>query len=112
MKPVWLGLALWLGGEELVRDTAVEIRTFRFREPAVEVSAGTRVTWTNQDAIEHTVTSGVPDGADGAFGATLAGEGSTFGFTFDSAGTYPYFCARHQFMRGEIRVLTLTDGAR
>src|SRR3989442_10203795 len=29
---------------------------------------------------------------------------TTFSFTFSRAGTYTYFCDRHQSMRGEIRV--------
>jgi plastocyanin len=37
---------------------AVEIRLFQFKPGAVEVKAGTAVTWTNGDDIEHTVTSG------------------------------------------------------
>jgi plastocyanin len=110
MNALRLGLAL-VAGSTLVPDAAVEIRTFQFDRPTVEVPAGTRVVWTNQDQIEHTVTAGVPDTVLADFGGTLAGKGSTFGVTFDRAGTYPYFCTRHHFMRGEIRV-TSNDGAR
>jgi plastocyanin len=66
----------------------------------------------NQDQIEHTVTAGVPDTVLTDFEGSLAGKGSTFGVTFDRAGSYRYFCARHHFMRGEIRVLTTHHGAR
>lgn len=106
-------LVLALGAlTELVPETAVEIRTFQFDRPAIEVPVGTKVVWTNQDQIEHTVTAGAPDTVLGDFAGTLAGQGSTFGVTFDRAGTYRYFCARHHFMRGTIRVLTPNDGAR
>ncbi len=109
MKPVWLVLGI---GAARLPDAAVEIRAFQFQPPAIEVPVGTRVTWTNQDQIEHTVTAGIPDTMRTDFGGTLAGKGSAFGVTFDRAGTYRYFCARHHFMRGEIRVITPNDGAR
>jgi plastocyanin len=32
-------------------------------------------------------------------------EGQTFTFSFVKPGTYPYFCKRHNSMRGEIKVL-------
>ncbi len=62
------------------------------------------MTWTNQDDIEHTVTSGTPDRPDGRFNSRLAGKGATFSFTFTEPGTYSYFCNRHQSMRGQVRV--------
>jgi plastocyanin len=94
-----------------VPNAAVEVRTFQFREPWLEIPVGTRVVWSNQAETEHTVTSGVPDSADGAFAGRLAGKGSTFGHRFDRAGTYRYYCDRHHFMRGEIRVVPRTKGA-
>jgi plastocyanin len=111
MNALLLSLAFW-PGTWLVPDAAVEIRAFQFDRPIVEVPPGTKVVWTNQDQIEHTVTAGAPDSVLVDFGGTLAGKRSTFGVTFARAGTYRYFCARHTFMRGEIRVLTPNDGAR
>jgi plastocyanin len=87
-----------------VSDSAVTVRLFQFRPTPLEVKAGTRVTWTNDDDITHTVTSGLPDSKDGRFDSPLRGKGATFGLSFDAPGTYPYFCNRHQSMRGEIRV--------
>ena len=58
----------------------------------------------NADDITHTVTSGTPENRDGQFNTPLPGKGTTFSFTFSRAGTYTYFCDRHQSMRGEIRV--------
>jgi plastocyanin len=91
-------------GESSSRDNLITIQTFQFRPTPVEVRAGTRVTWTNQDDILHTVTSGAPDRRDQRFEAALDGKGTSYGFTFTQAGTYPYFCDRHQSMRGEILV--------
>jgi plastocyanin len=86
------------------KAAAVTIQTFQFRPEGLDVKAGTRVTWTNTDDIEHTVTSGTPDGPDGRLNTPLDGKGATFSYTFAEPGTYPYFCDRHTEMRGEIRV--------
>ena len=85
-------------------DSDVTIKTFQFKPSPIEVKAGARVTWTNTDDITHTVTSGTPESRDGQFNSPLSGKGATFSFTFPKAGTYSYFCDRHQSMRGEIRV--------
>lgn len=86
------------------RDTTIAIKTFQFRPGNLVVPAGTRVVWTNFDEIEHTITAGVPDSAGGGFNGSAKIPGATFTFTFTRPGTYSYFCERHHFMRGEIRV--------
>jgi plastocyanin len=91
-------------GESSDRNVAVTIQTFQFRPTPVEVRTGTPVTWTNQDDILHTVTSGTPESRDHRFEAPLDGKGASSTMTFTEAGIYPYFCDRHQSMRGEIRV--------
>ena len=85
-------------------DSTVTIRLFQFKPVPLDVKAGTHVTWTNQDDILHTVTSGVPERRDGRFEAPLDGKEATYRFTFNQPGTYSYFCDRHQSMRGEILV--------
>jgi len=45
-----------------------------------------------------------PDRPDGAFDITLGGKGATASADFPKAGTYTYFCKRHQHMRGEVNV--------
>ena len=89
-----------VGGKEAV----VAIKTFQFQPGRLEVKTGTKITWTNQDEVLHTVTSGTPEGRDGRFGSRLDGKGTTTSVTFTESGTYPYFCERHQSMQGEIRV--------
>ncbi len=81
----------------------VTIQLFQFRPGREAVSAGSRVTWTNQDDIEHTVTSGTPERPDGRFELRLPGKGATGQVHFTQPGAYPYFCDRHPSMRGEIR---------
>jgi plastocyanin len=99
--PAGLTLMAWTGPTP---DQAVAIRVFQFEPKVLEVAVGTQVVWTNGDEIEHTVTSGNGDEADGSFGGTLAGKGTTFSLKFEQPGVFSYFCDRHHFMRGEVRV--------
>ena len=83
---------------------AVTIQLFQYRPGQIEVPKGSRITWTNQDDITHTVTSGTPEQRDGRFSAQLTGKGATASVELKESGTYTYFCERHTSMRGEIRV--------
>ena len=85
-------------------EHGVTIQTFQFKPTPVEVSPGTKVSFTNQDDITHTVTSGPPEQRDGRFEVPLDGRGATGSVELREPGTYPYFCRRHQSMRGEIHV--------
>lgn len=71
----------------------------------VLITVGTTVTWTNDDTAAHTVTSGtVESGATGQFDSSLFMAGKTFSVTFDTAGTYQYFCMVHPWMVGTVTV--------
>ena len=85
-------------------EAGVAVQLFKYRPDRVDIKAGTKVTWTNQDEIGHTVTAGTPDSPAPAFDLRLDGKGATAGFGFDRSGVFPYFCARHPAMRGEIHV--------
>jgi plastocyanin len=62
-----------------------------FSRPNVSISAGTAVRWVNVGAMLHTVT---PDGHTEWTAASLAGD-ETFTHTFDTPGTYAYYCEPH-----------------
>src|SRR4029450_8678896 len=85
-------------------QSGVTVRLFQLTPGEVEVRAGTKVTWTNRDDIAHTVTSGTPERREDRFDAALAGKGATASVELQEPGVYPYFCNRHQSMRGEVRV--------
>ena len=96
------------------RSAAVQISSFRFQPAELTVAAGTTVTWTNDDAILHTVTTGTSVkkddfgnydiAPDGRVNGTLADKGQTFSFTFTTPGDYAYFCSRHNNMSGRVVV--------
>lgn len=67
------------------------------------MAVGTKVTWTNKDAAQHTVTAGKPDAKETTF-ASVIDPGKTFTFTFDKSGTFAYFCERHVSMVGTVTV--------
>ncbi len=102
---VALAMAAWWGvhATASAAEGAVTIKLFQYRPGTLTVRAGTRVVWTNGDEIEHTVTAGTPE-QHGRFAAKLDGKGASTSVTFGEPGVYPYFCERHQHMRGEIRV--------
>ncbi len=68
------------------------------------VSVGTKVTWTNNDNIAHTVTSGTPGNPSGLFNSGNIAPGGTFEFTFSQAGEFNYFCNIHQSMTAKVTV--------
>ncbi|MDQ4057268.1 MAG: plastocyanin/azurin family copper-binding protein [Thermoproteota archaeon] len=73
-------------------------------DPA-NVAVGTTVTWINDDATLHTAVSGTPDtGPSGEFDSSYLAKGKTFEHTFDTAGTFDYYCTLHPFMIGQVVV--------
>src|SRR5918992_1450624 len=66
----------------------------------VQVSVGTTVTWTNDDAQPHTATSGQNATPDGTFDSGIMAPQGTFEHTFTEAGEFPYFCLLHPNMVG------------
>jgi plastocyanin len=65
----------------------------------VEVAPGTTVTWFNEDRTPHTATA-----VDHAFDSGYMAQGATWSRTFDTPGTYAYFCLYHPRMRGTVIV--------
>ena len=76
-----------------------------FVPSTVVIALGGTVTWENTDNAAHTATGGTPtDGPSGAFDSSLVMAGGSFAQTFDSEGTYPYFCMVHPWMQGTVVV--------
>jgi plastocyanin len=88
-------------------QNAVTISGFAFAPATITVPVGTKVTWTNQDSTDHTVTA--DDG--NAFDSGNIANGATFSFTFTTAGTFPYHCAIHPSMTARVIVTTATSTA-
>lgn len=75
----------------------VLIQSFAFSPSTITVPVNTTVIWTNKDSAAHTVTSDTP-----AFDSGTMNNNGTFSFKFTTAGTFPYHCAFHSGMKGQV----------
>jgi plastocyanin len=78
---------------------SVSIASFAFDPDALELAAGSRVTWTNDDPTPHTVTA-----EDGAFDSGAIDPGAAFSVRIDGDGSVAYRCMIHPDMVGTITV--------
>lgn len=96
-----------------------------FEPKNIQVSAGTTVTWKNVGAVAHSVTAyedKLPDEASyfasGGFDSESAAndgypdegsiaEGESYEHTFETTGTYEYYCIPHEMsgMVGKVKVV-------
>jgi plastocyanin len=80
------------------------LTTNAFSPNPIQVSVGTTVTWTNNDAQPHTVTSGENAMPSGLFNSPIMAPQAIFEHTFTEAGEFPYFCTLHPNMVGTVSV--------
>jgi plastocyanin len=82
-----------------VQSATVDIRSFKFKPVAVVVRKGGRVRWTNSDTAAHTATAD-----DRSFDTQTIEKGKAGMVTFTTAGTFPYHCDFHPFMKATVVV--------
>ena len=97
-----LVVAAGCGGSESSEPVATTdvamAKSYRFDPKAVEIQAGQRVTWTNEDNFTHTVQV---DGQDDH----KVERGESISIAFETPGSYHYVCTLHsQDMDGEVIV--------
>jgi plastocyanin len=87
------------GSSEPVATTEVAMaKSYRFDPKTIEIEAGDRVTWTNEDNFTHTVQ------VDGQEDHKVE-RGESVSIAFDTPGTYHYVCTLHsQDMEGDVIV--------
>ncbi len=77
-----------------------------FYSPAsISIAAGDTVTWSNNGQAPHSATAD-----NGSFDTGVFNSGQSRSETFNSAGTFTYFCTIHANMRGTVRVLAAASG--
>ncbi len=84
----------------IVEPSGQPAENWHFEPRELRVASGTKVTWTNTGATFHTVTT---DDAGKTFDSHVVNPRETFAFTFDKAGTYPYHCDLHPWMKGNVQ---------
>ena len=78
----------------------IKMQNIQFAPKDTTVKVGQKVTWTNDDNTDHNVTA--DSGAD--FKSKDFGNGGTFSFTPDKAGTIKYVCTIHPGMTATLNV--------
>lgn len=64
-----------------------------FSPANLTITHGTTVTWSNGDAIQHTVTNSST--STEAFNSGQMAGGASFTHPFNTPGTYHYYCQNH-----------------
>ena len=68
------------------------------------IQVGESVTWLNEDAAFHSVTSGTYENPNEMFDSGHLNPNESFTVKFDESGTFDYFCTLHPWMNGKIVV--------
>ncbi|KOG19630.1 cupredoxin domain-containing protein [Streptomyces viridochromogenes] len=99
---VLLGLLFLVpGGRAAAATYRVAMSGYAFSPATLTVTAGSTVTWTNQDTAPHDVkTSSGP----AAFHSPMLNKGGSWSFTFTTPGAYAYYCTVHPNMTARIMV--------
>jgi plastocyanin len=77
----------------------VKIDNFAFAPATLTITAGTTVTWKNEDDSPHRIGD-----KDGTFKSAALDTDDSFSHTFATPGKYPYICTIHPYMVGKIIV--------
>jgi len=108
-----LGPVVDLTGQSAVQ---IDIKDYAYARPNIRITKGTRVTWTNQDTVQHNVMQehdngdvahaapSVADVRPDVFAGPLLAKGERYSFTFTEVDSYPYHCASHPYMNGVVVV--------
>jgi plastocyanin len=81
------------------REAAIDIADFRYDPPNLVVDAGTTVTWTNRDSALHDATD-----RGKSWKTPLLAKGESASISFDTPGSFRYFCSVHPWMEGRLTV--------
>ena len=88
-------------GTPVTGNTHPTMQNYMYQPANMQVRVGTTVTWTNQDSVPHSVTfkNGMKDSG-------LLTQGQSFSYTFNTPGTYQYYCTVHPYMVATVTVVS------
>ena len=81
-----------------------------FSPSSVTIRPGDQVRWTFSSA-GHTTTSGSPGMPNGIWDSGLRPQGATFTHTFNSVGTFAYYCTPHGGCCGMVGTVTVVNAS-
>jgi plastocyanin len=88
------------GGSSSGGTVTIDMKNIKFAPQDATVKVGQTVKWVNQDTVDHDVQA--KSGAD--FKSELFGNGKSFEWKADKAGTVSYVCTVHPGMVGTLNV--------
>ena len=81
-----------------------------FDPASVTINLGDQVKWT-WDSGGHSTTSGSPGMPNGIWDSGIHNGGATFTRTFNSTGTFPYYCVPHGGCCGMVGTVTVVNAS-
>src|SRR5438105_10172821 len=81
---------------------------FSFSPESVTIQRGDTVKWT-WSASGHSSTAGTPGSPSGFWDSGILNQGATFSHTFNTAGSFPYYCTPHGACCGMTGVVTVAS---
>jgi plastocyanin len=87
-------------GSSSGNTVTIDMKNIKFAPQNATVKVGQTVKWVNQDTVDHDVQA--KSGAD--FKSDLFGNGKSFDWKADKAGTVSYVCTVHPGMVGTLKV--------
>jgi plastocyanin len=87
-------------GSSSGNTVTIDMKNIKFAPQDATVKGGQTVKWVNQDTVDHDVSA--KSGAD--FKSDLFGNGKSFEWKADKAGTVSYVCTVHPGMVGTLKV--------
>lgn len=86
--------------EDKLAENIVEIKNFAYQPASITIKAGETITWTNKDSVGHSATA--DDGK--TFDTGVLSQNESKSVTFDTPGTYNYYCIPHPNIKGVVVV--------
>jgi plastocyanin len=103
-------LALWLNAEPATTVTVlVGNGGFNFSPSSVTIHPGDTVRW-EFSSSGHSTTSGNPGMPNGIWDSGIRDQGAVFTRTFNTVGSFPYFCTPHGECCGMTGTVNVTSG--
>jgi plastocyanin len=81
------------------KSHVVTVKDFTFQPPALTVSPGDTIVWTNSDVVPHTATA-----SDSSWDSKTIAAGGTWRLVASTPGNLSYYCVFHPNMKGTIEV--------